>query len=161
MHCWWTRAVIFSEVGLGKAKPNRWLERSPKMRNLHRCHCLQKFSIQRVKGLSGPEIERLKKNVVKTIKDCGINIIIEVNLHTVNYLDITFDLQKDTYLHYRKPDNPPASINNCSNHPPTIIKQLPKSISKRLFDLSSNEEIFEKTTPAYSDALKKVDFRRS
>ena len=37
-------ALIFLEVGHGKAKPNRWLERSSKMRNLHRCHCPQKFS---------------------------------------------------------------------------------------------------------------------
>ena len=40
----WTPTLIFSEVGHGKTKPNRWLERSPKMRNLHRCHCKQKFS---------------------------------------------------------------------------------------------------------------------
>ena len=85
-----------------------------------------------IKGLSGPEIERLKKNVVKTFKDCGLNITIEANLHTVNYLDVTFDLRKDTYLPYRKPDNPTVYINNCSNHPPIVIKQLPKSISKRL-----------------------------
>ena len=114
-----------------------------------------------IRGLSGPEIKRLKKNVVKTFKGCGLNITIEANLHTVNYLDVTFDLRKDTYLPYRKPDNPPVYINNCSNHPPTVIKQLPKSISKRLSDLSSNEEILKKTKPAYSDAFKKVDFRRS
>ena len=108
-----------------------------------------------IKGLSGLEIERLKKNVIKTFKDCGLNITIETNLHTVNYLDVTFYLQKDTYLPYRKPDNPPVYINNCSNHPPTVIKQLPKSISKQLSDLSSNEEIFEKTKTAYSDAFKK------
>ena len=41
----------------------------------------------------------------------------------------------------------------------TVIKQLPKSISKRLSDLSSNEEIFQKTKPAYSDALKKSGFQ--
>ena len=70
-------------------------------------------------------------------------------------------MRKDTYLPYRKPDNPPVYINNCSNHPPTVLKQLPKSISKRLSDLPSNEKIFEKTKPAYSDALKKVDFRGS
>ena len=106
-----------------------------------------------IKGLSAPEIERLKKNVAKTFKDCGLNITIEANLHTVSYLNVTFDLRKDTYLPYRKPDNPPVYINNCSNHPPTAIKQLLKSISKLLSDLSSNEETFEKTKPAYSDAL--------
>ena len=114
-----------------------------------------------IKGLSGPEIERLKKNVVKIFKDCGLNITTEANLHTVNYLDVTFDLRKDTCLPYRKQDNPPVYINNCSNHPPTVIKQLPKSISKQLSDLPSNEEIVEKTKPAYSDALKKLYFRRS
>ena len=36
-----------------------------------------------IKGLSGPEIERLKKNVVKTFKDYGLNVTIEANLHTV------------------------------------------------------------------------------
>ena len=66
-----------------------------------------------IKGLSGPKIERLKKNVVKTFKDCGLNITIEASLHTVNYLDVTFDLRKDTYLPYKKPDNPPVDISNC------------------------------------------------
>ena len=97
-----------------------------------------------IKDLSGPEIETLKKNVIKTFKDCGLNITTEANLHTVNYLDITFDLRKDIYPPFRKPDNPPVYINNCSKHPPVTIKQLPKLISKRLSDLSSNKEIFEK-----------------
>ena len=112
-----------------------------------------------IKGLSGPEIERLKKIVFKTFKDYRLNITIEANLHIVNYLDVTFDLRKGTYLPYRKPDNPPVHINSCSNHPPTVIKQLPKSISKRLSDLSSNKEIFEKTKPAYRDALNKSGFQ--
>ena len=81
-----------------------------------------------IKGLSGGEIERLKKNVVKLFKDIGLNITIKANLHTVSYLDATFDLRKDTYLPYKKPDNLPVYIKNCSNHPPTVIKQLPKSI---------------------------------
>ena len=112
-----------------------------------------------IKGLSGGEIERLKKNVVKTFKDIGLNITIKANLHTVSYLDATFDLRKDTYLPYKKPDNLPVYIKNCSNHPPTVIKQLPKSISKLLPDLSSNEETFEKTKPAYRDALNKSGFQ--
>ena len=97
-----------------------------------------------IKGLSGPEIERLKKNAVTTFKDCGLNITIEANLITVNSLDVTFDLRKGIYLPYRKPDNPPVYIKSCSNYPQTVIKQLPKSISKRLSDLPSNEEMFEK-----------------
>ena len=52
---------------------------------------------------------------------------------------------------YRKPDNPPAYINNCSNYPATVIKQLLKLISKRLF---------EKTKPAYRDPLNKSEFQK-
>ena len=92
-----------------------------------------------IKGLSGPEIESLKKNVLKTFNDYGLNITIEGNLRIANSLDVTFDLSKSTYLPYRKPDNPPVYINSCSNYLPTVIKQLPKSISKRLSDLSSNK----------------------
>ena len=36
--------LILSEVGHGKTKPNRWVKSSPKMRHLHRCQSLQKFS---------------------------------------------------------------------------------------------------------------------
>ena len=61
-----------------------------------------------IKGLPGPEIERLKKNVAKIFKDYGLNIRIEANLHIVNYLDVTFDLQKGTYLPCRQLDNPPV-----------------------------------------------------
>ena len=68
-------------------------------------------------------------------------------------------MRKGTCLPYRKPDNPPVYINSCSNHPPTVIKQRPKSISKRLSNLSSNEEIFEKTKPTYRDALSKNGFQ--
>ena len=97
-----------------------------------------------IKGLSRSESERLKKNAVETFKDYGLNITTEANLHIVNYLDLTFDLRKSTYLPYRKPDNLPVYINSCSNHPPTVMKQLPKSISKRLSGLSSNKEILKK-----------------
>ena len=35
---------IFRVKDNGKTIPNKWLERSPKMRNLRRCYCLQKCS---------------------------------------------------------------------------------------------------------------------
>ena len=38
------------------------------------------------------------------------------------------------------------------------LRELPKSISKRLSELSSNKEIFQKATPIYFEALKKSGF---
>ena len=49
-----------------------------------------------VKGLSGPEVERMKKRVIKNFKDCGFKIIIKGNLKVVNFLDVTFNSYKYT-----------------------------------------------------------------
>ena len=80
------------------------------------------------------------------------------NLYTVNFLDIALGLGNNTYEPYRKPDKHPVYINKSSNHPQTILRKLPTSISKRLSDLSSNKEIFQKSAPVYFEALKKSGF---
>ena len=46
-------------------------------------------------------------------------------------------------------------INISSNHPQTIIKQLPKMINRRISDLSSTEEEFNKAKGFYINALKR------
>ena len=57
------------------------------------------------KSLSRLKIEKLKKNTVKTDKYCGPNISIEADSNTVNYIDVSFDLPKNTFLPHRKPYN--------------------------------------------------------
>ena len=47
-----------------------------------------------VKDLSGPEIERMKKRFIKIFKDCGLKITIKGDLKIMNFLDVTFNLQK-------------------------------------------------------------------
>ena len=77
-----------------------------------------------VKGLSGSEIERIKKGIVKVFKDCGLKISIKGELKIVNFLDVTFNLHKNTYEPYRKSDKesvyinlwkPQAQDGNCPN----------------------------------------------
>ena len=72
----------------------------------------------------------------------------------VNFLDVTFNLPTDSYKPYKKPNDNPIYIHTKSNHPPNIIKQLPKNISKRISDISSSKEIFDKAAPYYNNALK-------
>ena len=48
----------------------------------------------------------------------------------VNFLDVLFNLNNGTYLPYRKPENTSVYINKKSNHPPVVLKQLPKSIAE-------------------------------
>ena len=50
------------------------------------------------------------------LKDVGFSIHIETNLKVVDFLDIAFNLNKDTYKPYKKPKTPLLSINKSSNH---------------------------------------------
>ena len=111
-----------------------------------------------IQNIPKPEIERMKKTMVKVSKECGLSIIIECNLKTVNFLDVTFDLTNDIYKPYRKANDNPLYINKNSNHPPCILKQLPVSIEKRLSETSSNENVFNDAAKLYNDALKESGF---
>ena len=105
------------------------------------------------KNQSGPQNERTKKFIQKTFKDKGLDIVIQCNMKIVNYLDATFNLNTGTTKPYRKPDDETNYINVDSNHPLTIIRQLPLSVEKRLSKLSSSEEIFNEAKGYYQEAL--------
>ena len=77
------------------------------------------------KNISGPESERIKKNFQSLFKKYRLQIIIQCNKKVV---DVTFNLTDGTYKPCHKPDNKISYINIQSNHPPNIIKQLPKII---------------------------------
>ena len=72
----------------------------------------------------------------------------------MNFLVVTLDLRTSTYQPYRKPNDHPLYINTSSNHPLNIIRQLPSNIGKRISEISSSEEIFDRAATYYNDALK-------
>ena len=74
-------------------------------------------------------------------------------------LDVTFDLYNSLYKPYRKPNNKLIYINKQSNHPPNVLKQLPKSIAKRISDTSSSKDIFDKSISIYQNALYESGFK--
>ena len=49
-----------------------------------------------------------------------------MNLKTVHFLDVRFDLISNTYRPFRKPNGKPVYIPQRSNDPPIILKELPK-----------------------------------
>ena len=59
------------------------------------------------------------------------------------YIYLTFDLENNAYEPFRKENNKPIYINKHSNHPPNILKQLPKSTEKRISEKSSSKDIFD------------------
>ncbi len=92
-------------------------------------------------------------------KTHGLRITAEISHQIVNFLDITLNLSDKTYAPYIKPNNVPLYIHCNSNHPPTIIKQIPKSINKRISSLSANHSSFESTAPIYREASKSSSYK--
>ena len=105
-------------------------------------------------------MEKIKKRLQKVFKNDGLDVIIECNMKVVNYLDVTFNLNDGTYRPYKKTDNIIHYIQVDSNHPPYIIKQIPKTIEKRLSPLSSSEKIFNESATFYEDKLHQSGYQQ-
>ena len=69
-----------------------------------------------------------------------------------------FDLENNVYKPFHKEYNKPIYINKHFNHPPSILKQLPKSIEKQISETSSNKDIFDESIEPYKNALKESGF---
>ena len=110
------------------------------------------------KPLPGPEMDRMKKAIIRFFQENGLKITITANLVQVNFLDVTLDLSSSKYWPYRKDDDQPLYINKDSNHSPSITKQLPKMIESRISALSCSEEEFNKVKDLYNTGLSNSGF---
>ena len=106
------------------------------------------------RDVSGSAAERIRKDIIKSFNDLGLRITIQANLRTVNFLDVTFSLSNGKYYPYRKPNDKPLYIDRLSNHPPSILRQLPAAISRRLTDISHDVDVFRDAAPLYNKALR-------
>ena len=113
------------------------------------------------KNISSPDSERIRKKIIKVFKSNGLNITVECNLIVTDCLDVTFDLKSDTYYPYRKPNNELMYKKKHSNHPPSIIKQIPSMISKRISENSCDKIHFDKAAPDYNITLKNSGYNET
>ena len=107
---------------------------------------------------SGRLNDKARKDLEHIFNDFGLNITVLTNQLQTNFLDLTLDLTNNTYKPYRKPNDTPLYINRLSNHPPSILKQIPSSIQQRINSLSHNQQAFDTAAPIYNDALKRSNF---
>ena len=104
-----------------------------------------------LRNTSGPEADQKRKNIIKIFKECGLSITCEVNKKIVDFLDVRFNLNDQTYEPYRKLNNEPVYINKQSNHSPNIIADIPKAMSKRLTNISCNKNVFDRNIDIYQN----------
>ena len=106
----------------------------------------------------GPHCEKIKKEFQKLFNHHGLKLIIKCSYKITDFLDVTFNLTDSTYKLYHKPNDDIGYIYRESNHPPSIMKQLPISIETRLSKLSSNEKVFKESDSIYQEALDKSGY---
>ena len=112
-----------------------------------------------LKNTSGPEAEKLEKKFQKSFKEKDSNIIIYCNLKITNNLGIPHNLNDGSYRPYRKPNEETNYIYLISDHPPSIIKEIPPSNEERLSILSSSKNIFQESAIFYEKFLKNSGYK--
>ena len=103
---------------------------------------------------SGPQIERMRKQVFSLFKDIKLKVTIECNITSTEFLDAYFDLKNNTFKPFTKPNTDILYINTKSNHPINIKKEIPKMVCDRICKLSSSKEIFDNEKIPFKEALK-------
>ena len=118
-------------------------------------------SLSCFENISGPDSEIIKKKLFEICKSNGLSITVECNVIVTDLLDVTFDIKSATYCPYRKPNNELLYINKHSNHPPSIINQIPSMINNQISENFCNKNHFDKAAPDYNIALKNSGFNEN
>ena len=100
----------------------------------------------------------IRKKLHQTFKDKGLKIAVELCDDNVDFLDISVNVSEKSHRLYKKPKDTPLYINKMSNHPKSIINNIPDMVSKRLSNLSSDKRSFLDSKHAYVSALKHSGF---
>ena len=110
------------------------------------------------KNIRRPQTEKIKKHFQNIFRKINLIIIVKFKLKIVDYLDVTLDLWDGSYKTFQKPNSEIDYIHRESNHPPSIIKQLPSSLESPLSKLSFDENVFIQADSVYQEALKRVGY---
>ena len=110
--------------------------------------------------LTTRELKQLHLDLKEVFTDMQLRITFEneKGTKTVNFLDITLDLVEDKHKPYKKPNDTSLYVHMKSNHPPTVLKQVPIGINQRLSNISSTEEDFKAAIPEYQKALQDAGY---
>ena len=102
--------------------------------------------------------EKEKHKVCRIFQENGFSIKINVNVTNVNFLDINLDLLTGTYRPFMKDNEKPVYVHSNSNHPRSILQNIPKSVNLRLSKISSDKNVFDLCKGPYQEALDKSGY---
>jgi hypothetical protein len=108
--------------------------------------------------LTGRQTDLIKKKIKAVFNNYDLKIDIEVNKNIVDYLDVTLDMKNESYQPFTKLNHVPIYVHKLSNHPPSVLKNIPQSVNDRLCKLSSNKELFDAASPQYQESLEQSGY---
>ena len=76
----------------------------------------------------------------------------------VNFLDVTLNLNDNSYKPFSKTNALPTYIIVSSNHPASIIKQIPNAVNIRISRLSLSKNIFNNHKEFSNEVVIKMNF---
>ena len=112
-----------------------------------------------IRSKSPRTAENTTKKLIKLFKNFDFKITVESGLIQTNFLDVSFNILNSSYRPYNKPNSPILYVNNNSNHPKQILKQLPITINQRLINLSNNEDSFNNIKQTYQNSLNSANYK--
>ena len=111
------------------------------------------------KKMRGRTTEKMRQKIIQMFKKEGLNIIIDMDMDQVDFLDVTFNVNTDRYGPFNKPNNKPMYVHSKSNHPKSILKQIPISVNDRLNRISCDEQAFNQKRDEYQKALEDSEYK--
>ena len=99
-----------------------------------------------------------KLDRIRTFKDEGLKITVELCDDNVDFLDISLNVSDKSHRPYKNLNDTPLYINKISNHTKSIINNIPDMVSIRPSNLSSDKRSFLDSKHAYVSALKHSGF---
>ena len=80
---------------------------------------------------NGPKTSNIKKKIIRAFKLLNLRIQIATNLKIVDFLDVTLNLNNGTFKPFSKNDSAPRYINISSNHPRSVLRQIPNAVNQK------------------------------
>ena len=103
----------------------------------------------------------LKKKIISIFQLQYLKVIVEPPVKMVNFLNVNLNLNTGKFKVFRKENNDLLYVNNDSNHPPCILKNIPKSVGLRLSNRSLLElrSAFKLKSALFSKSLNHEKFK--
>lgn len=92
------------------------------------------------KNVTARTANKVKNEITQVFSSFGLKITVQANLKSVDFLDVSLNLQTCRYQPYRKPGDRPIYVNSDSNHPPSVLKHVPTGVISRIKQLSCDQE---------------------